>query len=227
MVEAQPESGLIGPAEAQLLQDLRAGVQHLSLHQSAGGANHIQVALIEFSKASFGGPVGAVDGRDVVAFEVAGQLIAVLGDDTGERHGQIVAQTGVGDVIFGWGLGERPLQLCAALGDAEYQLIALFAVFAQQRVQPFHHRRVERFKAVTLIDAFDYADDILAAQHVQGQKVACAADRLGLKSGHWSFSYNVALTKWSGALSAASYTKRRGDRKNGEEGKAFVTASEH
>ncbi len=100
------------------------------------------------------------------------------------RHGEVVAQAGVGDLVFGRGVGERPLQLGAPFGDAEDELIALFAVFAEQGVQPFHHRRFERLKAVTLVDAFDYADDILPAQNVQRQEVACAADRLCLKSGH-------------------------------------------
>ena len=136
MVQAQTESGRIAPAEAQLLQDLRAGVEDLGFDQLAGGTDDIQVALVELAKAPLGGAVGAIDGRDVVAFEVAGQLIAVLGDDAGERHGQVVTQTGVGDVVFGWGL-RAPLQLGAALGDAEYQLIALFAVLAEQGIQSF------------------------------------------------------------------------------------------
>ena len=80
--------------------------------------------------------------------------------------------------------GERPLQLGAALGDAEDQLIALFAVLAEQGIQSFHDRCVERFKAVALVDAFDHIDDVFPAQHIQGKEVACAADRLGLKSGH-------------------------------------------
>ena len=106
----------------------------------------------------------------MVAFEVTGQLIAVLGDDAGERHGQVVTQAGVGDVVFGWGLGERPLQLGAALGDAEDQLIALFAVLAEQGIQSFHDRCVERFKAVALVDTFDHADDVFRRSTSRGRK---------------------------------------------------------
>ena len=184
MVEAQPESRRVAAVEAQLLQDLGAGVEHLGFDQPAGGANHIEIALVELAIAPFGGPVGAVDGRDLVPFEVARQLIAVFGDDAGERHGEVVAQAGVGDLVFGRGLDEGALQLGAAFGDAEDELVALFAVFAKQGIEPFHYRRFERFEAVTLVDAFDHVDDILAAQDVQGQEVACAADRLCLESCH-------------------------------------------
>src|SRR5205085_6914937 len=102
----------------------------------------VHVALIELAEASARWPVGAPDGLNLVAFEKLRQLVAVLRDDARERHGQIVSQREV---------GFAGLLVFAALEDFEDELIALFAVFAKQRLDVLDRRRLQRLETLTLV----------------------------------------------------------------------------
>src|SRR4051812_8096996 len=87
-------------------------------------------------------------------------------NDARQRHRQVVAQREIG-------LTAR--LVLAALQNLEYELVAFIAVLPHQRVDVFDRRRLERFEAVTLVNALDDADHVLAASHVFGQEVAHAA----------------------------------------------------
>ena len=184
MVEADGKAR--APLETQFLQDLGAGGEDLRLHGWAGRADDVDIALKELTVAPFGRSVGAVDGLHLVAFEEARQLAAILGDDARQRHGQVVAHAGIADAVLGGAVSQRALQLFATLEDAEDELVALVAILAEQRGQPLHGRRLQRLEAIALVDALDGFGDIVAAQHVQRQKIAHAAQRLGVDLGHRS-----------------------------------------
>ncbi len=86
-----------------------------------------------------------------------------MGNDPRERDGQIVT--------------EREIRLArrfmlAALEDLEDELIALFAVLPHERVDVLCSRRLERLKAIALVDTLDDADDVFAATHVFREEVA-------------------------------------------------------
>ncbi len=191
MVETNGEGIFVH--EAKLFEDLRGRGQHFGLGGQAVGADHIDITLVELAQASLAGAIGPEDGLDLIAFEVARQLTAVFGHDTGQRHGQVVAQTGVADALLGRVVLQRFLQLAAPLQYAEDQLVALFTILAQQRRQAFHARRLQRLKAVALIDALDHADDIVALQHLSRQKVAHTAERGSVEFGHGSVSIKYCV----------------------------------
>ena len=96
----------------------------------------------------------------------------MLGDDARERDRQVVPQ---GEI--------RPAArlVLAALEDLEDELVALFPVLAQERLEVLHRRRLERLVPVPLVHRGDDANDVLATAHLVGQKVAHAARRLGFR----------------------------------------------
>jgi cysteine synthase len=100
----------------------------------------------------------------------------VLGVDARERHGQVVAQGGVGEVLLEDRLAalQHAAQRLAAVEHAEDELVALVAVLAHQRLEALHGRGLEGVEAVPAVDAADDVEDVLAAPHVAGQEVARA-----------------------------------------------------
>jgi hypothetical protein len=58
----------------------------------------------------------------------------------------------------------------AALQDLENELVALFAVLAEQRLDVLERRRLERLEAVALVDVADDAASRIRAPDVVGRK---------------------------------------------------------
>ena len=161
----QPD-GEVG--EAQPGQHVGAGGEQLRLDRHRRRAGGVDVALVELAEASLLRPVGAPHRLDLVALEGLRQGAAVLGDDPGQRHGEVVAQRQVGFAA--------PAVL-AALEDLEDQAVAFLAVLPGEGLDVLDRRRLERFEAVALVDLGDHRDHVLAAPDVSGQEVAHAARR--------------------------------------------------
>src|SRR5204863_9670597 len=128
-------------------------------------------ALVELAEPAARGTIGAPHRLDLVALEESRQLAAVLGDDARERDREVVAEREIGLA------GGLPF---AAAQHLVYELVALFAVLAGQRLDVLECRRLERFEAVALVDAAHDVDHILTPPHVAGQEVAHPARRLGV-----------------------------------------------
>jgi hypothetical protein len=69
----------------------------------------------------------------------------VVRDDTGQRHGEVVAQSEVGLA------GGLPF---SAFQNLVNELVAFVAVLAEQGLDIFDRRRLERLEAVARVDAF-------------------------------------------------------------------------
>ena len=67
----------------------------------------------------------------------------------------------------------------AAVQDLEHQLVTLVTVFAGEGVEPLVGRRLQRLKAMRLVDVANHADRVLPLVQLGGQKVSGAARRLG------------------------------------------------
>ena len=67
--------------------------------------------------------------------------------------------------------------MLATLENLENELVAFFPVLAEEGLDVFDGRCVERLEAVSLVDAFDDADDMLSPPDVLRQEVAHAARR--------------------------------------------------
>src|SRR5207245_255644 len=71
----------------------------------------------------------------------------------------------------------------AALQDLENELVALFAVLADQRFDVLERGRLQRLEAVALVHTTDDPEDMLAAADVVRQEVAGAARGFGSQVG--------------------------------------------
>src|SRR5262245_53243400 len=60
------------------------------------GADCIDVALVELTKAAFLRPIGSPYRLNLIALEESWEIVLVLRGHTGERHRQVVAQSEVG-----------------------------------------------------------------------------------------------------------------------------------
>ena len=127
MVQAQSKGVLI--TKPQSLKNLRASSQHFCLDNLAAGADDIQIALVELAVAPLGRPIGAVDGLNLVALKETGQFAAVFGHHTRQRHGEIIAHTGIANAVFCRAIGQGRGQLVTPFQDAKDQLVAFFAIF--------------------------------------------------------------------------------------------------
>src|SRR5262249_6088645 len=131
--------------------------------------NRVDIALIELAEAASCRPVGAPNGLNLVALEKPRQLVLILCNHARQRNGQVVTQRQVG-------LTAR--LVLAALQDLENELVALFAVLPEQRLDVLEGRRLERLEPVALVDLADDADDVLPPADLLGQKIPCTAGRL-------------------------------------------------
>ena len=156
--------------EAKLDQRVRHGRAQLRFHHRRRRPKRVDVALIELAEPSTRGAIGAPYRLNLIAFEHSRQLALMLRDDAGERNREVVAKRQIGLTA---GL------VLAALEDLEDELVALFAVLPEQRLDVLDCGGLERLESVPLVDALDNRDDILAAPHVLRQEVAHAARRLG------------------------------------------------
>ncbi len=148
---------------AQHVADRRA---HFDLDDRRGRPDRVDVALVELAEAAARRAIGAPDRLDLVALEETRQRAPVLGDDPGQRHGQVVAQRQVG---LAGGL------VLAAAQDLEDQLGAFVAVLARQRLDVLERRRLERLEAVPPVDALDDPDHVLSPTDVVRQEITHAA----------------------------------------------------
>ena len=161
--------------EPQLGQHVRGGRADLGLDQRRRRADGVHVALEELAEAPARRPVGPPDRLHLIALEELGQLGLVVGDHAGQRHGEVVAQGQIG----------LPAGLAlAALQDLEDELVALFAVLSQQRLEVLDRRRLDRLEPVALVDARHHGDHVLPAADVVGQEVAHPARGLGSAGAH-------------------------------------------
>ncbi len=95
----------------------------------------------------------------------------MLRHDTGERHGQVVAE---GQVHF-----PRRLVL-SATQHLENELVAFLAVLAGQRVDVLERRRFQRLEPIPPVGLLDDPDDVLAPPEVLGKEIAHATRGPGL-----------------------------------------------
>ena len=149
--------------ETEPLQHVGDRGAQLGLDDHRSRADGVDVALIELAKPPARRPVRPPHRLDLVALEEPRQLPAMLGDDAGQRHREVVAQREVGFA--------RRLVLAAAQ-HLENELVAFFAVLARQRLDVLERRRLERLEAVAAVDVFDDTDDVFAAAHVLREEIA-------------------------------------------------------
>ena len=134
-------------------------------------ADRVDVALIELAEPPARRAIGAPHRLNLIALEELRQLVLILRDDARERHGQVVAQREIG-------LAAR--LVLAALENLENELVAFFAVLAEQRLDVLERGRLERLEPVALVHLANDADHVLAATDVVGQEVARPAGGLNV-----------------------------------------------
>src|SRR5438067_1708857 len=111
-------------AEPKRCQNFAYGSELLDFNHRRRRADRIDVALVELAKPSAGGPVRPPDRLNLIALEELRQLVLVLRNHACERHGEIVPKR------------EIRLPACLVLPafeDLENELVALFAVLAEER----------------------------------------------------------------------------------------------
>ena len=69
--------------------------------------------------------------------------------------------------------------MLAPAQDLENQLVALLAVFAEERLDVLERRRLERLEPVLLVHTPHDADDMLAPADIVRQKIARSPGGLG------------------------------------------------
>ena len=137
-------------AEPERRQHVADRGQQLGLDDRRRRSDRVDVALVELAEPAARRPIGAPHRLNLIALEELRQLVLVLRDDARERHRQVVAQREVG-------LAAR--LVLAAREDLEDELVALFAVLAEQRLDVLERRRLERLEAVALVDVAHDVDD--------------------------------------------------------------------
>ena len=162
-------------ADAQPAEDLVDDLHQLDLAEQRARADDVDVALVEFAVAPLLRAVGTPHGLDLVAFEGEGQLALVLHDIAGEGDRQVVAQPLLADARRLAHLVVRESGgVVARVENLEEELVALVAVFAQQRREVLHRRGLERRKAVGAEHRADRIENVVAAHHLHGGEVARA-----------------------------------------------------
>ena len=79
-------------ADAQRPEHALDDLDQFDLAQQRAGADHVDVALVEFAVTAFLRPVGAPYGLDLVALEGERQFALVLYDIARERHREVVTE---------------------------------------------------------------------------------------------------------------------------------------
>ena len=160
-------------ADAQRPEHALDDFDQFDLAQQRAGADHVDVALVEFAVTAFLRPVGAPYGLDLVALEGKRQFALVLYDIARERHREVVTEPLLADfrrlphLIAGQAGG-----VVARIEYLEEELVALVAVFAQQGRKVLHRGGFERREAVGAEHAPDRIENILAAHHLRRGEVA-------------------------------------------------------
>ena len=161
--------------DAQLAENHVDHLHQLELVELRGGANHVGVALIEFSVATLLRPVGTPHRLQLVAAEGEGDLVAMLDNETGEGNGEVIAQATVTNlrchlvIIL---LEINILHEVARIEHLEQQFVALFAIFAHERRKVLERRSFDRFKGESAEDRADSVENIVAASHLYREEIA-------------------------------------------------------
>src|SRR6185369_11241720 len=155
--------------EAKPAKDVAGRREEFGLDDRRRRTDRVDIALVELAKAAPRGPVRPPDRLNLIALEKPWQLVLILRDDARQRNRQVVAQRQVR-------LAAR--LVLAALQDLENELVAFFAVLAEQRLDVLEGWRLERLEPIALVDLADDADDILPPADLLGQKIPCTAGRL-------------------------------------------------
>src|ERR1051326_8694345 len=126
---------------------------------------------MDLAEAAARRPIRAPYRLDLVALEESRQLALILRNHARERDRQVVGQSACG----------APARfVLPPLGDFENELVAFFAVLAEERLDVLECRRLERLESVALIDVPDHADDVLPASDVVGKEVSGASRGLNV-----------------------------------------------
>ena len=84
---------LDGDANTEAGEDFVDNLHEFDLIEERIGADNVGIALVELAIAAFLRAIGTPNRLDLVALEGEGELFAVLHDETGEGHGEIVAKS--------------------------------------------------------------------------------------------------------------------------------------
>src|SRR6266496_294347 len=152
--------------EAERYQRIAGRGDQFGFNYHRTRTEHVNIALIELSESSASGAIGPPHGLNLVALEKLRQFVLILGDDTSQRHGQIVAQR---QIRF------AGLFVFAALENFEDELIAFLAIFSPERLDVFNSGSFQGLETVAFVDFLNHADDVLAFADLFRKKVAHTA----------------------------------------------------
>ncbi len=144
-----------GATEADLLQGIGQDVDGFSVGERRVGTDDIGVALPELAEPATLRLLGPPDGSDVIPLEGHHQVVLVHGDDTGQWHGEVVAE---------------PDLTITLVPEVVHELLVL-AGLASEDLHVLQRRGVERLEAVLLEDRANDVQDLLPEHHVLGQVV--------------------------------------------------------
>ena len=171
VIERDREVGDAGRVECGVddLGDLGVG-------DDALGADRVEVALHELAEPPLGGPLAAKHRADGVPLERHPERIDVLGDEPGQRHGQVEPQRQ---------LAGRP----SFIGDLEDLPQDLFRAgpLAGQDLHPLDMRRLDRHEAEPGERLAEHREHALAGNHHRRRQVSQAAGNAGVDHGARSF----------------------------------------
>ena len=154
-------------------------LHQLHLVQERITAHHIGIALIELAITSLLRTVGTPYGLNLIATEGHLQFLAVLHHIACKGHGQVIAQSLLGELRGQTTNGiVRPLLSCdvrteiATIQYLEQELVALFAILAHQGGEVLHGWGFYLLKAIQGIYRTDGIKNIIAAGHLYRTEVA-------------------------------------------------------
>ena len=158
---------VVAARDADLFQRVGQHGADLGVGGDGGGADGVGIALIELAEAARSRLFVAPDGAHRVAAVGAGQVVAELGGDAGERCGQVVAQ------------GEPVLILVLPGEDALVRAVDIGQELAQG-LDRLDRARLQRVEAVAFVDPRDGVEHGFAFGHIRAEIVAEALRRFGL-----------------------------------------------
>ena len=159
--------------DAQLAENALDDLHQLHLVQQRTRAHDVNVALVEFAVAAFLRPVGTPDGLDLIPLERQDDLALMLHDVAREGHREVVTQPLFADFRrLPQFVGCKSRRIVARIENLEQQLVALVAVFSQQRGEVFHGGGFERRETEGAEHLPDRVENIVAAHHLGGREVA-------------------------------------------------------
>ena len=168
MVQGDRERGRAHPAQG-LVDDL----DDLGVADRALGADHVEVALDELAEPPLGGPFAAENRADGVALEGAAEFLDVLGDEAGQRDGQVEPKTKFASLP----------PLVRDLVDLAEDLVRP-GPLAGQDVHPLDVGGLDRDEAEARKRLAKRSQGALADDHRRGQEVPQPAGDARVNHGH-------------------------------------------